>query len=320
MKSFNSLISNKTKNIFEKIYSDYFLRKLFDNLLKIKTLEIIKYTKNIQKRIKINTNDYKEYSETFSKIEIEIIPVKNKYDKFINIKKDEEKYFHIYFDNNREEIKRNYLRENEKINSIKVIIDYQVKSFEELFLECECIESINFKKFYRNNIINMGKLFFSCKSLKELNISNLKTDNVTDMNGIFCFCSSLKELNISNLKTDKVTKMEGMFYECSSLKELNVSNLNTNNATNMEGMFYGCSSLKELNVSNFNTNNVTNMNSMFYGCKSLKKLNISNFNTNNVTDMKFMFDGCPNHLKKKIRAKYKNIKEEAFGYISILFK
>ena len=43
---------------------------------------------------------------------------------------------------------------------IKIIIDYQIKSFELLFYECKCIESINFKKFYRNNINNMENMFY----------------------------------------------------------------------------------------------------------------------------------------------------------------
>ena len=77
-------------------------------------------------------------------------------------------------------------------------------------------------------------------------------------------------------------------------------------------MFYKCSSLKKLNLSNFNTNNVTNMVGMFYGCSSLKVLNLSNFNTNNVTNMWDMFYGCSKQFKNKIRAQYKNLKEEAF--------
>ena len=64
---------------------------------------------------------------------MEIEPVNDKYDKFININKENEKYYHIYFDNNKEEIKRNYLNENEQIKLIKIIIDYQVKSFKKLF-------------------------------------------------------------------------------------------------------------------------------------------------------------------------------------------
>ena len=82
----------------------------------------------------------------------------------------------------------------------------------------------------------------------------------------------------------------------------------------MNGMFYGCSSLKELNLNNFNTNNVTHMNSMFSGCSSLKELNLNNFNTNNnLTDIGWMFSRCSNKFQNKIRAKYKNKKEEAFN-------
>ena len=40
----------------------------------------------------------------------------------------EKEYYHIYFDNTNEEVKWNYLNENENIESIKIIIDYLVKS------------------------------------------------------------------------------------------------------------------------------------------------------------------------------------------------
>ena len=39
--------------------------------MKKKSLDIIKYNKNIQKRINISIKDYKEYSEIYSSIEIE---------------------------------------------------------------------------------------------------------------------------------------------------------------------------------------------------------------------------------------------------------
>ena len=56
----------------------------------------------------------------------------------------------------------NNINIEEEIKIIKIIIDYQIKSFEELFSFCGFIESINFKKFYRNNIINMKGMFRSC--------------------------------------------------------------------------------------------------------------------------------------------------------------
>ena len=43
----------KSKDIFENLKSDYFLQKLFNILLKKKSLDIIKYNKNIKNRIKI---------------------------------------------------------------------------------------------------------------------------------------------------------------------------------------------------------------------------------------------------------------------------
>jgi len=304
----------KSKDIFKILKSDFFLQKIFNNLIKKKTLNIVKYNKIIKDRININIKDYKEYSERYSSIEIEIKPVKDKYGTFININFDEENemYYHIYFDNNKQETKRNYIKKNKQIKIIKIILDYQIKSFAFLFCYCNCIESIKFKKFHRNNVTTMWKVFYECSSLKELNLSNFNSSNVTDMGYMFYGCSSLKELNLSNFNTNNVNNMESMFYGCSSLKELNISNLSTNNVNNMQYMFSECSSLKELNLSNFNTNNVTTMFSMFYGCSSLKELNISNLDISNVTSMRCMFYGCSGEFQMKIKSQYKNIKDEAF--------
>ena len=84
---------------------------------------------------------------------MEIIPKKGEYDKFINVNKKDKSYYHIYFNDNKEEIKNKYkINKKDKLTKIKIIIDYQVKSFKELFSWCECIKSINLKKFYRNNL------------------------------------------------------------------------------------------------------------------------------------------------------------------------
>ena len=151
----------KSKNIFKNLKIDYFLQKVFNNLNTRKSLEIIKCNKNIHKRLNINLNDYKNYSQLYSSNEIGIIPFKNKSGTFINIDEDES-YYHIFFNDNSEEIKMNYINEYNKITKINIIIDYHVKSFEKLFYKCNCIESLYFKKFNRNNIINMSAMFCYC--------------------------------------------------------------------------------------------------------------------------------------------------------------
>ena len=143
------------------------------------------------------------------------MPINNKYGEFINIDNEDEIYYHIYFNDNKEEIKRKYFNKNDNVSKIKIIIDYQVKSFGHLFFDCKCIGYICFKKFYRSNINNMEGMFDGCSSLKELNLSNFNTNNVTKMGGMFFGCSSLKELNLSNFNTNNVTLMYEMFYGCS---------------------------------------------------------------------------------------------------------
>ena len=116
----SKISSNRLKNIFENLKADYFLYKLFGNLERKKYLNMIKYNKYMQKRINININDYKEYFEIYSSIEIELIPKKNEWVQFINIlKKEDEKYYHIYFDDNKEETKQKYLNKEHKIKKIK---------------------------------------------------------------------------------------------------------------------------------------------------------------------------------------------------------
>ena len=183
----------KLKDKFNDIRSSYILQMIFDILRKKKSLYIIKYNKNIQNRLNISIKDYKEYSEINSPIEIEIIPISGILSKYIRINQNEEKYFHIYINNSKEEIKRNYIEKNKKIKNIKIIIDPQITSFEKLFEDCEYIKSINFKKFHRNNITDMASMFRGCSSLEKINFNDFNTSNVIHMSCMFHGCSSLKE-------------------------------------------------------------------------------------------------------------------------------
>ena len=274
---------NLSESIITNIKSKYILEQIFNNLLKGKALLIIKPNKKLQKKLNLDINDYISFSE----IEIELIPQEKIYGKFINILNKEDRiYYHIYFNDNKKEIRREYINEKDKIKKITIIIGHEIKSFEKLFYQCECIKSLSFVKFYRKDINNMSSMFYQCTSLKKLDLSNFITDNVNNMSR--------------------------MFYDCSSLEELNVSNFNTKNVKNMRNMFDGCVLIKELNLSNFNTNNVIDMRCMFATCKALEKLNISNFNTNNVLEMNYMFIGCSNKLKNIIKEQNKNIKNCAF--------
>ena len=85
---------------------------------------------------------------------------------------------------------------------IEIIIDFQITSFKKLFKNCNYIEYIHFKKFFRNNINNMSSMFFGCSSLKKLNLSHFNTDNVYNMLRMFYGCSFelIKKIKNTNHK------------------------------------------------------------------------------------------------------------------------
>ena len=169
-------------NLLKNVKSHYIIKKFFEYMTERKSLEIIKYNKSIQKRIDININHYKAYFKTKTSIELDIIPLKGKYDKFIYINEEDKKYFHIYYnDNKKKEIENTKLHRDDNVSKISIIIDYQIKSFSDIFYNCWYVESIEFKKFYRNNVTNMSCMFYGCSSLKELNLNNFNTNNVTTM-------------------------------------------------------------------------------------------------------------------------------------------
>ena len=155
----NNLESNFLLN---NIKSKYIIVKIFENVQTNIFLNLIRYNKTFQKRLNKNIDDYKDYS----KIEIEIFPEEEKYGDFINFDYYRN-YYHIYFnDDEKEEKKKNYITKYDKVQKIKIKIDYEVRSLYRLFKNCECIKKINFTKFNRTNIINMSHMFADCSLLE----------------------------------------------------------------------------------------------------------------------------------------------------------
>ena len=61
------------------------MEKIFEYIKKNKSLEIIKPNKRLQKRLNLSIKNYKEYSQMYTSIEIEIKMADNRFGKFINI-------------------------------------------------------------------------------------------------------------------------------------------------------------------------------------------------------------------------------------------
>jgi surface protein len=264
-------------NLLINIKSKFILKQIIGNINEIKFLKIINYNKIIQKQLNIDINTYKKNFQ----IEIEIIPnIYGERNKFITFPENKEKYFHIYFNNNKEEIKRDSFTVDDKVNKIKILIDSDIKSFKKLFSYGIGIKKLNVIRFNRKDIVDMSYMFYMCNSLEELNLKKINTDNVTNMEGMFSFCNKLRELNIEYFNTKNVTNMRKMFEECYRLEKLNIKYLNTKNVTDVSKMFYQCSSLKELNLNRFDIKFNTQMDGLLCNCSNFLKIKIKKLNKN----------------------------------------
>ena len=61
--------------------------------------------------------------------------------------KKNKKYFHIYFNDNKGEIKRTELSKGDKVSKINIVIDYKVKSFNKLFFFVKLLNQYILKTF-----------------------------------------------------------------------------------------------------------------------------------------------------------------------------
>ena len=239
---------NNKKILVKEIKSKVTLKKIFYYIMKRKTLNIIRYNKNIQEVLNVTLKDYIENQQ----IEIEIFPYSMKkrqsVKKFINLPTiEDESLCHIYFNNDKKEIKRDYLNKGEKVSKIKVLLDYKFNSFSRLFEGCKIIRAINFKKFDQRFIYDMSYMFYKCTYLQKLDLSEVKTNSVTNMAKMFGDCVNLVSLNLSSFDTTHVTSMKDMFQGCISLYDLNLSSFNIQNVEDMTNMFSDCpESLKEV--------------------------------------------------------------------------
>ena len=229
--------------MLKEIKSKYIIKDIFNILNEGKALHLIRYSKYFQDKLEITEIDYRKYSQ----IEIEIKLIKNddeQQDKrkklyFINEKLKHD-FYHVFFDDKREEIERNYVMAGENVKKIKIVIEMEIKSLKELFNDCDSIQSIKFTKFNRSDIIDMSSLFYNCIFLSEIDFKEFKTRNVIDMSHMFYNCSSLKNLDLSKFITNNVINMNNMFSWCESINKLNLSSFNTENVIDMHEMFSCC--------------------------------------------------------------------------------
>ena len=152
--------------LLNQVKSSYILKRILDNLERNKFFNLIRYNKKLQKRLEKNIDDYKN---EYLKVELEIIPIGNNFNIFIN-QSGKESYYHFYINDNKEELKRNYLLRNDKATKIKVILDGEIKSFSKLLV----LKFERFNFFNAVHLLNINSIFVTLSVLNLVKIISSK--------------------------------------------------------------------------------------------------------------------------------------------------
>ena len=123
--------------MLSKVKSPYNLESIFKYVNESFKLKLISHSKELQKKLNLSIKDYKNYSEI--DIELKLIDnIENGTD-FVNPEFKYRNSLHIYFNDELKDQKRIFVKQNEKVSKIKIVIDYKVKTLEGLFKGRDCI-------------------------------------------------------------------------------------------------------------------------------------------------------------------------------------
>ena len=217
---------NMKKISLNDVKSKLILKKIVDNILKIKLLNIIHYNKTLQTRLNIDINTYKdEYSKII--IEMSLSNYRRKsIDDLFNLdynsnnssdySSDEDNYIDIEDDDYKIDFVRHKRRKRKKeVKTYKVInIDYSLSKFYHIYFD---------------------------KNEKESSDNSVKDDD---------------EKEVSKVKViidNEVESLYNLFNDISIVVSIYFVRLARNNIKNMKKMFDNCKKLYIINFKKFNT-------------------------------------------------------------------
>lgn len=127
----------------------------------------------------------------------------------------------------------------------------QVKSFKNMFFNCENLENLDLHTWKTSSATNMSWIFRECKKIKTINISGWDTSNCLDLNGMFWGDALLEDIQgLNDLDVSKNYNFAWIFNNCHHLKTIDISNWNTSNSDSFKGMFGYCYQLETIYVEN----------------------------------------------------------------------
>ena len=106
-----------------------------------------------------------------------------------------------------------------KIVTIKIYLDPNIKSFQKMFSNISNIIEVDISKSNTSLVENMTYMFDNCTSMVFANLSNINISSLINIENMFSNCLNLKYLDLTNVNLLKVPNHRDVFFNCLQLKE-----------------------------------------------------------------------------------------------------
>ena len=259
--------------LLNMIKSSYIIKKILRHMEPKKIIKIIKYNKEIHRKLNI---DFTIYIQQCLQTHIIIYPKQNTIGNFINIPAQHHSNYEVTFDNKKVEPKRNYIDKDDDIKSIEISLSFKIESFINLFKDCTCIKKVVFIKFNRTDIESFKGMFFNCSELESIDFIQFNTKSCIDISSMFYNCANLKYLKVDKFDIKNVRYMNSLFEGCTKLQSIDLSYLNAANVIDINRMFYKCNNLNYIKLPYNLNNKLKYMSYVFYECNTLQKIDFYN--------------------------------------------
>ena len=196
----------------------------------------------------------------------------------------------------------------------------KVEYYQNMFLYCESLVSIDLSKFSFINAKDITTMFFNCSNLEELILpQNEVVTNIEDLSYMFSNCFKLTSINLSGIdfayvknisyifancinlqniifgddaEINNIEKVRYAFANCHKLVSIDLSKFNLQKVEDFSYLFYSCINLENIIFSTTKINNAKIFDHTFYNCSKITTIDLSNIGMNSVINMNYMFSEC----------------------------
>jgi surface protein len=164
------------------------------------------------------------------------------------------------------------------------VLNAGLTTFEEIFMNCTTLTTINLSAWDVSSISNMKGAFNGCANFN-IPISGWDVSNTTTMDSMFKYCISFDQPLI-DWSVHNVTSMANMFNGCIRFNQP-LADWSVNSVQDMGNMFESCTAFNQP-INAWDVSSVTSMNSMFRRAGAFNR-SLIDWSVHNVRDMSGMF-------------------------------